>query len=335
MTQHYDLITIGGGSGGVSASRRASSHGAKVALIEKDRFGGTCVNRGCIPKKLLMYASQFRNTFDIARAFGWSVGATEFAMHDWQDAKTAEIDRLDSVYRSMLEDAKVDIFQGVAEILGPQRIRIGDREITGDRLLIATGGRPAHAPVPGLETALTSDDILNLRAVPKRLAIIGAGYIGIEFASIFARLGSNVSVFFRHDYPLKNFDQDLRIRLHQALAKAGVQFFAQTQTESISRTEAGYLLRIPGGKEIPFDAILNATGRIPNTDNLGLENIALELSAAKTIPVNSYSETSVPGVYAVGDVTNRKKLTPVAIQKDGPLPIPYLVGWIFLFMMIG
>lgn len=331
MTQHYDLITIGGGSGGVSASRRAASHGAKVALIEKDRFGGTCVNRGCIPKKLLMYASQFRTTFDIAGAFGWSVGTAEFAMDHWQDAKTAEIDRLDSVYRNLLLDSKVEVICGAAEILGPKRVRVGSNELTCERLLIATGGRPAHAPIPGIENALTSDDILNLHVVPKRLAIIGAGYIGIEFASMFARLGSKVSIFFRDDHPLRGFDQDLRVRLSAALKQAGVQLFALTQAESISQTEAGYLLRLPGGKEMPLDAVLNATGRIPNTDKFGLENIGLELSSAKTIAVNPYSETSVPGVYAVGDVTNRKKLTPVAIAEGrafadtvfGGLDIPF------------
>lgn len=315
MNPHFDLITIGGGSGGVAASRRAATHGARVALIEKDRFGGTCVNRGCIPKKLLMYASQFRNTFELASAFGWSSATSQFDMNRWQDAKTAEIDRLESVYRGLLEDAKVEVIDGVAQIVGPNRIRVGNREITFERLLIATGGRPAYAPIPGLESALTSDDILNLRTVPTRLAIIGAGYIGIEFASMFARLGSTVSVFFRSDHPLKGFDQDLRIRLSTALEQAGVQLFARTEAKSIMKRHADYVLHIEGGEEMVFDAVLNATGRIPNTDHLGLENIGLDVTAAGTIPVNRYSETSVPGVYALGDVTDRMHLTPVAIAE--------------------
>jgi glutathione reductase (NADPH) len=315
MIQHFDLITIGGGSGGVAASRRAAAHGAKVAVIEKADFGGTCVHRGCIPKKLLMYASQFRNSFDIAGAFGWAAGATRFSMSEWQDTKTAELERLESVYRDMLHNAKVDIINGVADIISPQRVRVGDRELTCDRLLIATGGRWTVAAIPGLEKALTSDDVLNLRTVPKRLAVIGAGYIGMEFASMFARLGSEVSIFFRGQHPLKGFDQDLRIRLSQALEQAGLQLFAQAEIESVGQVGNGYLLKAKGEQPMPFDAVLNATGRIPNTDNLGLERIGLDVTAEAAIPVNSYSETHIPGVYAIGDVTNRKNLTPVAIAE--------------------
>jgi glutathione reductase (NADPH) len=249
------------------------------------------------------------------RRFRWSVGVNEFDMAQWQDAKNAEIDRLESIYRTMLQDAKVEIIEGTAEILEPHHVRVGNREMTCERLLIATGGRPAHAPIPGLENAITSDDILNLRLVPRRLAIIGAGYVGIEFASMFARLGSEVSVFFRSEHPLSRFDQDLRERLSGALAQAGVGLFAKTHLESIAKKDQGYLIRTATGEERVFDAVLNATGRIPNTDNLGLEKIGVELTPTKAISVNHYSETSVPGVYAIGDVTNRKKLTPVAIAE--------------------
>jgi glutathione reductase (NADPH) len=315
MNQHFDLITVGGGSGGVAASRRAAAHGASVAVIEKGHLGGTCVHRGCIPKKLLMYASQFHNSFDMAGAFGWSVGAAQFSMSDWQDAKTVELQRLESVYHDMLQNANVEIIRDIAEIISPKRVRVGDRELSCDRLLIATGGRPATAAIPGLEHALTSDDVLNLRTVPKRLAVIGAGYIGMEFSSMFARLGSEVSIFFRGQHPLTGFDQDLRIRLSQALEQAGVQLFAQAEIASLARSKDDYLLRLKGGQPMPFDAVLNATGRIPNTDNLGLERIGLDLTANAAIPVNSYSETGIPGVYAIGDVTNRKNLTPVAIAE--------------------
>jgi glutathione reductase (NADPH) len=331
MAQHFDLITIGGGSGGVAAARKAAAHGAKVALIEMDRFGGTCVNRGCIPKKLLMYASQFRNAFDMAGAYGWATEPGQFDMGHWQDAKTAEINRLEAVYRGLLQDAKVEVITGVAQILCAHRVRVGNRELTSERLLIATGSRPAYAPIPGLEMALTSDDILNLRVVPERLAVIGAGYIGIEFANMLAKLGSEVSIFFRDQHPLKGFDQDLRVRLSQALEQAGIQLFAQTQTESVARTEASYLLRFNDGEQMTFDAVLNATGRVPNTGNLGLESIGLELTTKATIPVDAYSETIIPGVYAVGDVTNRKNLTPVAIAEGrafadtvfGGLDVPF------------
>lgn len=331
MSRHFDLITIGGGSGGVAASRRAAAHGAKVAVIEKADFGGTCVHRGCIPKKLLMYASQFRTSFDMAGAFGWTVGAMQFSMSDWQDAKTAELERLQSVYRDMLQNAKVDIIKGAADIISPQRVRVSDRELTCDHLLIATGGRPAVAAIPGLEKALTSDDVLNLRTIPKRLAVIGAGYIGMEFASMFAKLGSEVSVFFRGEHPLKGFDRDLRIRLSQALEQAGLQLFARAEIESIDQNEDGYLLNAKGAQPMPFDAILNATGRVPNTGNLGLERIGLDLTAEAAILVNNYSEARIKGVYAIGDVTNRKNLTPVAIAEGrafadtvfGGLDVPF------------
>lgn len=315
MGQNFDLITIGGGSGGVSASRRAAAHGAKVALIEQSHLGGTCVHRGCVPKKLLVYASQFRTSFDDATAFGWSIADAQFSMDSWQDAKTAELNRLESVYGNLLADSGVHVIRGTAEIVNPNRVRIGSEEITGERLLIATGSRPAYAPIPGLEAALTSDDILNLREVPKRLAIIGAGYIGIEFASMFAKLGSSVSVFFRDPYPLKGFDQDLRTRLSQALERSAIQLVSQTQTESVATTEDGYLIRLPTGQQLSFDAVLNATGRLPNTEKLGLERLGLQLTDKLAIPVNHYSATVLPNVYAIGDVTNRKNLTPVAIAE--------------------
>jgi glutathione reductase (NADPH) len=315
MIQHFDLITIGGGSGGVAASRRAAVHGARVAVIEKAHFGGTCVHRGCIPKKLLMYASQFQNGFDLAGAFGWSVGPAQFSMSDWQDAKTAELLRLESIYRDMLQNAKVEIIRGAAEVISAKRVRVGDRELSCDRLLIATGGRPAMTAFPGLDQVLTSDDILNLRTVPKRFAVIGAGYIGMEFASMFAKLGSDVSVFSRGQHPLKGFDQDLRIRISQALEQAGLQLFFHAAIESVVQTKEGYMLRLQDGQSMPFDVILNATGRVPNTDHLGLEKIGLNLTPDAAISVNSYSETQVPDVYAIGDVTNRKNLTPVAIAE--------------------
>jgi glutathione reductase (NADPH) len=315
MSEHFDLVTIGGGSGGVAASRRAAAHGAKVAIIEQDRFGGTCVNRGCVPKKLLAYAAQFRTTLSLAKAFGWGEGSGAFNMGQWQDAKTEEIDRLEAIYRRMLHESRVEIISGTAKIVSPNRLLVGQREITCERLLVATGSRPAHAPIPGLETALTSDDMLNLRTVPSRLAIIGAGYIGIEFASMFARLGSKVSVYFRSDYPLSGFDRELRVRLSTALEQAGVQLFPGVEIEKLVKTDKAYVLRVRGEEERAFDAVLNATGRIPNTDNLGLENAGVTLTPKGTIPVNSYSATAVPAVYAVGDVTDRKNLTPVAIAE--------------------
>lgn len=315
MNQHFDLITIGGGSGGISASRRAASHGAKVALIEKDRLGGTCVIRGCIPKKLLMYASQFRDTLDLAIAFGWRIGTGSFDMVKWHDAKSAELDRLEIIYRTMLDEAKVQVFQGNAEIRGPKNVRVGNAELSCERLLIATGGRPATVQIAGLELAGTSDDILDLRTVPKRLAVVGAGYIGIEFASMFSRLGSKVSVYYRDAHPLRGFDDDLRTRLSAALTLTGVHLNPGVLPERIVYNDKGYVIHAPGREAENFDFVLNATGRLPNSHGLGLEKIGIELTPVGAIPVNNYSETAVPGVFAVGDVTNRVNLTPVAIAE--------------------
>lgn len=315
MNSHFDLIVVGGGSGGISAARRAASYGAQVALIEKDRFGGTCVIRGCVPKKLLMYASQFQDTFDLANAFGWTTGATSFDMSKWQDAKSAELDRLEAIYRSMLDEAQVQVFHGTAEVIGPKNVRVGDIELACERLLIATGGRPATISIPGLQFAGTSDDILDLRSVPKRLAVVGAGYIGIEFASMFARLGSEVSVFYRDTHPLRGFDDDLRVRLADALTLAGIRLYPGILPENIVRRGEGYILSASGREAENFDFVLNATGRLPNALHLGLQKIGIDLTAVGAIPVNNYSETAVPGVFAVGDVTNRVNLTPVAIAE--------------------
>jgi glutathione reductase (NADPH) len=315
MDQSYDLIAIGAGSGGVAAARRAAAHGARVAIIDRSNLGGTCVHRGCIPKKLLMYASQFRAAFDLAGAYGWSAGTPRFNMATWQDAKTAELERLESVYETMLRNADVTIIRGSATIAGAGEVRVGEQLLRCSHLLIATGGRPSTAPVPGLDTALTSDDILQLRNVPERLAVVGGGYIGMEFASMFARLGSEVSIFFRAHAPLSGFDEDLRTRLQHAMQHAGISMFDQTMPQSVARDGSGYLLRMQDGEAMRFDAVLNATGRTPNTAHLGLENIGLELTAAGAIPVDSYSQTRLPGVYAIGDVTNRVNLTPVAIAE--------------------
>ncbi|GAC1426838.1 MAG: glutathione-disulfide reductase [Burkholderiaceae bacterium] len=315
MDQQFDLIAIGGGSGGVAAARRAASYGARVAVIEQAELGGTCVHRGCIPKKLLMYAGQFRSTFDLAGAFGWSSGTPQFSMERWQDAKTAELERLESVYEDMLHKANVEVVRGTATVLGANSVRVNQNTLACEHLLIATGGRVATAPISGLEQALTSDDILGLKVLPKRLAVIGSGYIGMEFASMFAHLGSEVSIFFRAHHPLTSFDYDLRTRLHQALEQRGIQLFAQTEPQAIVRSDGAYQIQLKDGSELLFDVVLNATGRVPNTAHLGLEDIGLPLLASGAISVDSYSRSPMPGVYAIGDVTNRLNLTPVAIAE--------------------
>lgn len=315
MPDQFDLVVIGGGSAGVAAARRAGAHGARVALIEHANLGGTCVHRGCIPKKLLMYAGQFRNAFDLARAFGWSAGEPRFNMAHWQKAKATELQRLEEVYRGMLDHADVEIVHGQGTVASGGVVVAGERRLHYKHLLIATGGCPTTAPIQGLEAALTSDALLDLQVLPQRLAVIGSGYIGMEFASMFARLGSEVSVLFRAYLPLKGFDHDLRLRLHQALEDAGLHLFPETQAQSITRTRDGYEILLGDGRRMTFDVVLNATGRSPNAAHLGLENIALPLLDSGAIAVDQYSRTEVPGVYAIGDVTDRLNLTPVAIAE--------------------
>lgn len=315
MNQHFDLITIGAGSGGVAASRRAAAHGARVAVVEYDRLGGTCVMRGCVPKKLLMYASEYADTIAMARAYGWSIGNASFDMRAWQTGKAAELDRLETIYHGLLVDSGVTVVRGRARVLGAGRVQVGDAVLSGDKLLIATGGSPMSGAIPGLPAAQNSDQVLDLPSVPRRIAVLGAGYIGMEFASIFARLGSEVRVFFRGAKPLTGFDADVQDAILNSLERRGIEFVAGAMPHRIEQSESGYSLHFGAGREEHFDAVFNAMGRRPNTAQLGLEAIGIALGASGAVPVNTYSETAVAKVYAVGDVTDRINLTPVAIAE--------------------
>ncbi|WP_394777733.1 FAD-dependent oxidoreductase, partial [Undibacterium sp.] len=236
MQDKFDLVVIGGGSGGVAAARRAAAHGASVALIERDRLGGTCVIRGCVPKKLMMYASRFSSELRDAPAYGWTVKDASFDLAVWQDHKTAEINRLEQIYRDMLGNAKVTVFAGHAQLLSTSSVQVGEQVLQAGTILLATGGRPSRDALPRLEQAMTSDDILNLRVLPKRLAVVGAGYIGLEFASIMAGLGSQVSLFFRDELPMRGFDLSLRERLKTNLKLQGIHVESGSR---ITRIEAG------------------------------------------------------------------------------------------------
>lgn len=316
MDYDYDLFVIGGGSGGIAAARRAAEYGAKVGLAEFDRLGGTCVNRGCIPKKLMVYASHFPHWFQDAKDYGWSVGETSL---DWQKMTTAvngEVDRLNGVYLRMLEKANVTLYRGYAEFVDPHTLKIGDEQITADKILIAVGGIPEKAPVPGIEHAIVSDDMFTLPEQPKRFVVLGGGYIGVEFACILNALGSQVTQIIRRPYILRGFDQDLREHLQNTLIEEGLQVLENTEIESIEKTEDGLQLVTKGdhGKTITADVVLAATGRIPRLDKLGLENTGVEVKNG-AIAVNNYSCTTVPNIFAVGDCTDRVNLTPVAIQE--------------------
>lgn len=315
MSDDFDLVVIGAGSGGVAASRRAAAHGARVLIAEAGRVGGTCVIRGCVPKKLMMYAAGFGQAFDEARGYGWQVDTPRFEMARWADAKAAEIDRLEGIYRRLLADSGVELAHGAARLLGDGRMAIGGREVRAGHVLIATGGTPAHDALPGLETAMTSNEVLDLREVPETLLVIGGGYIAVEFASILAGLGAKVMLAFRDTLPLRGFDRDLRQRLAGALHARGIELAAGVALLRLERGPLGLTLQRADGSALQAAAALNATGRRPNTAGLGLEAAGVQLDARGAIAVDADSRSSAPGVWAIGDVTHRMNLTPVAIAE--------------------
>jgi glutathione reductase (NADPH) len=317
-TTDFDLFVIGGGSGGVRAAHIAASHGAKVALAEEYRVGGTCVIRGCVPKKLMVYASRFSDHFADAAGFGWTVGASSF---DWAALianKDREIDRLEAAYRSTLARNSVELFESRAVIEAPGRIYLAShaKMVTANTILVATGGHPHrdHAIV-GIENAISSNEVFHLKAQPKRIVIAGGGYIAVEFASIFNGLGSQVTLVHRGDKVLRGFDEDVRDGLMAALAHRGITLAMSSKIARIERTDAGKRVILASGETIDCDEVMVATGRLPNTAGLGLERAGVALGANGRVIVDAASQTSVPSIYAVGDVTDRVNLTPVAIRE--------------------
>ena len=315
MSEQFDLIVIGAGSGGVAASRRAAVHGARVLIAEADRVGGTCVIRGCVPKKLMMYAAGYAQALQEAAGYGWTDVGGRFEMSRWADAKAREIDRLEGIYRKMLADGGVELALGRARLRAPDTVDIDGRTLRAGRVLIATGGAPAHDALPGIELAMTSNEVLNLREVPKSLLVIGGGYIAMEFASILAGLGAKVTVAYRGTHPLRGFDTDLRTRLAQALEARGITLAAGVGLKALQRSGTGFALQRADGSVLTADAALNATGRRPNTAGLGLEEAGVRLTAGGAVAVDADSRSSAPGIWAIGDVTDRVNLTPVAIAE--------------------
>lgn len=315
MEDSYDLIVIGAGSGGVAAARRAATHGARVLVAEADRVGGTCVIRGCVPKKLMMYASGHARLLGEAAGYGWVGVSGRFDMARWADAKAGELDRLESLYRGMLQQAGVELLEGRARLLGAGAVEVAGRRVHAGRVLIATGGSPARDALPGLELAMTSNEVLDLRAVPGSLLVVGGGYIAVEFASILAGLGAQVTLAFRDTLPLRGFDHDLRMRLAQALQERGITLAGGAPLRELVRHAAGFELRRADGSVVVAEAVLNATGRRPNTLGLGLLEAGVALDEQGAIRVDLDSRTTAAGVWAVGDVTNRVNLTPVAIAE--------------------
>jgi glutathione reductase (NADPH) len=322
---HFDLIVLGGGSGSVACARRAGSYGAKVAVCEDNRVGGTCVIRGCIPKKLMLYGAVFQGHFRAARGYGWEVQARL----DWRaliEARDREIDRLNGVYIGMLEKAGVQLIRARGRITAANAVEAGGQIHTADRILIAVGARPSLPALPGIEHAITSDDALERMAQkPGRLAVIGAGYIGVELASILHGLGVETSLILRRDLPLRGFDTDLRESLLEELRGHGLEVRPETTVRAIERTADGVVLESSAGR-LAYDAVLYATGRepIPNTRGIGLEELGVRMEPGGAIQVDADYQSSVPGIYAVGDCSDHAgsgldsgsfDLTPVAIAE--------------------
>ena len=342
----YDLFVIGGGSGGVRAARVAAATGAKVALAESSRMGGTCVIRGCVPKKLMVFASSYREGFSDARAYGWDVQDGEFHWDKFQGQLHKELDRLEGVYRKLLDSSGVEIFDARATLADAHTVDVGGETKTAKHILVATGGRPVRPDLPNAHLGIVSDDIFHLDALPKSLLIVGGGYIACEFACIMAGLGVEVTQFYRGAQILRGFDDEARGLIAEMMREQGIDLHTGTnivdmrpadgdarsesdaemgadvqqmealQTDVDGDVQGGPLwVKSTNGREGVFDQVLFATGRAPNTDDMGLEEVGVQIGRRGEIVVDEYSQTAVPSIYAIGDVTNRVNLTPVAIRE--------------------
>ncbi len=313
-----DLFVIGAGSGGVRAARIAASHGARVTIAEEFRVGGTCVIRGCVPKKLLVYASRFADEFEDAKGYGWQLAAPSF---DWCTLianKDREIDRLEAAYVANLERSGVAIVRSRAVLEDAHHVRLvaSDEIVRAKYVLIATGGRPhLGAEIAGLEHVISSNEVFHLKSFPARILIQGGGYIAVEFANIFHGLGSQVTLVYRGDNILRGFDDDIREHLREEMVKRGITILTRRTVEAVEKVDHGLVAQLSDHASVTVDQAMFATGRRPNVSGLGLDRVGVKLDAKGAIVVDRYSQTSVPNIYAVGDVTDRVNLTPVAIRE--------------------
>jgi glutathione reductase (NADPH) len=326
----FDLFVIGAGSGGVRAARVAATLGARVGVAEEYRPGGTCVIRGCIPKKLLVYAAHFREDFEDAEAYGWT-STREFSWPKLIATKDNEIARLEDIYRTLLKSAGVLLFESRATLVGPQEVDVGGRRLRARHILVATGGAPERPPIPGLEHCITSNEALQLAELPRRVMIVGAGYIAVEFAGIFAALGSRVTLVHRGPALLRGFDDDVRRHLQDEIVRKGIELRLETQLRGVERDGRGHLRAQLERNGEPAavaetDAVLHATGRSPNTRGLNLETVGVKLDPQGAIVVDEYSHTDCESVHAVGDVTARLQLTPVAIREGQAIAMTLFGG---------
>ncbi|MBV9539517.1 MAG: FAD-dependent oxidoreductase, partial [Acidisphaera sp.] len=319
MSFDFDLFVIGGGSGGVRCARIAAGHGARVGIAEERFWGGTCVNVGCVPKKLMVMASEYGHAVADAAGFGWSI---EPGVHHWSAliaAKNREIARLNGIYVKLLEGAGVTIFEERATLLDPHTLSVGGERVTAERIVIAVGGRPVRLECPGAEHAIVSDAAFYLEDAPRRVLMVGGGYIALEFACIFHGLGAAVDVVMRQQLPLRGFDEDIRSELAEALTAQGIRLHPGAGVASIGTDGGEKLVRLRDGSVMNADLVFAAVGRMPHTDGLGLERAGVRTDGFGAVCVDAELTTSQPHIHAIGDVTNRINLTPVAIAEGHAL----------------
>ena len=317
MSQYdYDLFVIGAGSGGVRAARMAAARGVRVAIAEDLHLGGTCVNVGCVPKKLYVYASEYRQGIEDARGFGVDAQAIEFDWPTLRDNKKTEISRLNGIYGNLLTNSGCDLINGRAVVTGPHTVRVGEREMSAERILVAVGGWPQLPEIPGAEHAITSNEVFDLETFPKRAMVVGGGYIAVEFAGIFAGLGAQTELVYRGDLFLRGFDREVREFTATEVARKGVKLsFNEDPVKIVKNADGSLSVTLKSGEVREVDQILYAIGRVPKTANLGLESAGVELNARGAIIVNEQFQSSAPSVYALGDVIDRVQLTPVALAE--------------------
>jgi glutathione reductase (NADPH) len=322
----HDLFVIGAGSGGIRASRISHHLGGKVAIAENYRIGGTCVIRGCIPKKLLAYAAHYAEDFEDARGYGWSIEGASFSWPALIGNKNREIARLSAVYTDGFARVGITVIEGTAKVADAHTVEIGGRRVTAQNILVATGGAPVKPAIPGAELAITSNEAFDLPALPKRILIVGGGYVAVEFAGIFHGLGAEVTLSYRGEQILRGFDDDVRKHLHDEMAKKGVRILLKSAVSAIARRPGGTLEAAASSGTIEFDAVMFATGRAPNTAGLGLTDLGVKLDEEGGVAVDRFCRSSVPNIYAVGDVTNRIALTPVAIREGAAVAMTLFGG---------
>jgi glutathione reductase (NADPH) len=322
----YDLFVIGAGSGGIRASRISHHLGAKVAIAENYRIGGTCVIRGCIPKKLLSYAAHYAEDLEDMRGYGWSIEGASFSWPALIANKNREIARLSAVYTDGFAKVGVTVIEGTAKLLDAHTVAIGERRVTAENILIATGGGPSKPAIPGIQHTITSNEAFELSALPKRVLIVGGGYVAVEFAGIFNGLGAEVTVSYRGEQILRRFDDDVRRHLHEEMGKKGVRILLKSTVSGIARRADGTLEASASGGKIECDAVMYATGRNPNTARLGLAELGVKLDEEGGVVVDRFCRSSVANIFAVGDVTNRLALTPVAVREGAAVAMTLFGG---------